>query len=71
MRSAVAAGKDDGSRDILVRPDDQLGLNREPRATKPIHYRAGPTMVAVDVDWTTRVALGRVSSLVADVEADQ
>ena len=70
-RSGVAARKDDGPRDILVRPDDQFGLNRKPRITKPTRDLARPTMVSINVDWTTRVALGRVSDLVADVKAHQ
>src|SRR5688572_2948113 len=49
-RSGVAARKYDGSRDILVRPDNQFGLNRKPRVTKPTRDRAGPTMVSINVD---------------------
>ena len=70
-RSGVAARKDDSSRDLLVRPDDQVGLNLEPRVTQPTHDLARPTMVAINVDWTARVALGRVSCPVTYVKADQ
>src|SRR5436190_19517657 len=71
LESGVAAPKDDGSRDILVRPDDQFGLNREPCVTKPTRDLARPTMVTINVDWTTLIALRRVPCLVTDVKADQ
>lgn len=32
-RSSVAAREDDGSRDVLVRPEDEFGLDREPGVT--------------------------------------
>src|SRR4051794_27640119 len=65
-RSDVAAGEDDGSRAVLVRPDDQFGLDREPCLTKPAGDLARPAVVTVDVDRATRVALGRMSCFVAD-----
>src|SRR4051795_10028100 len=69
--SGGAARKHDGPRDILVRPDDQFGLNREPRFTQPTRDLARPTMVTVHADGTPRVALRRVSRLFTDMETDQ
>ena len=66
-----AAREDDGPGDIVVRSEDQLGLDREPGFAEPTRDRARSTTVAVDVDRTARVALGGVTRLVADVEADQ
>src|SRR5256885_11511667 len=70
-RSGVAAREDDGSRAVLVRPDDQFGLDREPRVTKPARDLARPAVVTVNVDRAPRVALGRMPRLVTDMEADQ
>jgi hypothetical protein len=70
-RRSGAVRKDDSPWDILVRSYDQFGLDGEPRVTKPMHDLAWLTTVTVNVDGTTRVALGRMSCLITDVEADQ
>jgi hypothetical protein len=70
-RSDRTARKDDGSWDVLARPNNQFGLNREPRVAEPARDLSRRPMVTLDVDRATGVTLRRVLCFVTDVKPDQ